>query len=307
MVGRPTRLRLRPWQSQALGKLAATSGRDFLAVATPGAGKTTFALAAVVQHLLDHPGTRVVVVAPTQHLKTQWATAASQVGLHLDHLWSPAEGSLPSDMHGIVTTYQQVATSAEALRAVAADAIVIFDEIHHAADERAWGDSVRRAFEPSVRRLAISGTPFRSDTQAIPFVRYTLEEAAPDYEYGYGDALADGRVVRPVYFPRTGGQMEWTAPDGTLMEASFEDALDRTRSAQRLRTALSLEGEWLPTVLREAVGRLDGMREVHPEAGGLVIAADQDHARGIARLLRERCGVRATVATSRPRPRVVSR
>ena len=77
MVGRPTRLRLRPWQSQALGKLAATSGRDFLAVATPGAGKTTFALAAVVQHLLDHPGTRVVVVAPTQHLKTQWATAAS--------------------------------------------------------------------------------------------------------------------------------------------------------------------------------------------------------------------------------------
>ncbi|MCB0964375.1 MAG: hypothetical protein KDA98_13935, partial [Acidimicrobiales bacterium] len=157
---------------------------------------------------------------------------------------------------------------------------VIFDEIHHAADERAWGDSVRRAFEPSVRRLAISGTPFRSDTQAIPFIRYALDEAAPDYEYGYGDALADGRVVRPVYFPRTGGQMEWTAPDGTLMEASFEDALDQTRSAQRLRTALSLEGEWLPTVLREAVGRLDAMREVHPEAGGLVIAADQDHARG---------------------------
>ena len=111
---------------------------------------------------------------------------------------------------------------------------------------------MRRAFEPSVRRLAISGTPFRSDTQAIPFIRYSLDEAAPDYEYGYGDALADGRVVRPVYFPRTGGQMEWTAPDGTLMEASFEDALDQTRSAQRLRTALSLEGEWLPTVLRLA-------------------------------------------------------
>ncbi|MEZ5267089.1 MAG: DEAD/DEAH box helicase family protein [Microthrixaceae bacterium] len=119
VVGRPTRLRLRPWQSQALGKLAATSGRDFLAVATPGAGKTTFALAAVVQHLLDHPGTRVVVVAPTQHLKTQWATAASQVGLHLDHLWSPAEGSLlrhARDRHHLRAGRPVVATAGTARR-----------------------------------------------------------------------------------------------------------------------------------------------------------------------------------------------
>ena len=291
-------IRLRPWQKAAFEKYVAEGPDDFLAVATPGAGKTTFALTVARHVLSERPRSRLIVVAPTAHLKVQWATATARFALHLDPSWAAADGALPSDMHGIVTTYQQVATSAEALRAVAADAIVIFDEIHHAADERAWGDSVRRAFEPSVRRLAISGTPFRSDTQAIPFIRYALDEASPDYEYGYGDALADGRVVRPVYFPRTGGQMEWTAPDGTSMAASFEDALDQTRSAQRLRTALSLEGEWLPTVLREAVGRLDAMREVHPEAGGLVIAADQDHARGIAAMLRDRFGRQATVVTS---------
>ena len=44
---------------------------------------------------------------------------------------------------------------------------------------------------------------------------FTLDEARPDYVYGYGDALRDGRVVRPVYFPRVGGDMEWVAPDGT--------------------------------------------------------------------------------------------
>ena len=291
-------IRLRPWQKAAFEKYVADGPDDFLAVATPGAGKTTFALTVARHVLSERPRSRLIVVAPTAHLKVQWAAAAARFALHLDPSWAAADGALPADMHGIVTTYQQVATSAEALRAVAADAIVIFDEIHHAADERAWGDSVRRAFEPSVRRLAISGTPFRSDTQAIPFIRYALDEAAPDYEYGYGDALADGRVVRPVYFPRTGGQMEWSAPDGTLMEASFDDALDQTRSAQRLRTALSLEGEWLPTVLREAVGRLDTMREAHPTAGGLVIAADQDHARGIAAMLRDRFGQRATVVTS---------
>lgn len=201
-------------------------------------------------------------------------------------------------MHGIVTTYQQVASSADVLRGYATDAFVIFDELHHAGDDRAWGESVLRAFMPAPRRLSLSGTPFRSDTRAIPFVRYVLDEASADFEYGYGEALADRRVVRPVYFPRTNGHMEWSAPDGTLHAASFDDALDQARSSQRLRTALSLEGEWLPSVLRAAVAQLEGLRRDQPDAGGLVIAIDQDHARGIAALLRDRFGQQATVVTS---------
>src|SRR6185312_5861468 len=117
--------------------------------------------------------------------------------------WSPADGALPGDMHGVVTSYQQVAASAALLARVAEDAFVVFDELHHAADDRAWGGAIRDAFGGSRRRLALSGTPFRSDTRAIPFVTYRGDEAVPDYEYGYGDALADRRVVRPVYFPRT--------------------------------------------------------------------------------------------------------
>jgi superfamily II DNA or RNA helicase len=291
-------VRLRPWQKAALEKYVAAGQDDFLTVATPGAGKTTFALTVARHVLAERPRSRLIVVAPTAHLKLQWAQAAARFALHLDPAWAGADGRLPADMHGIVTTYQQVASSAPLLRELAADAFVIFDEVHHAADDRAWGDSIRVAFETSVRRLAISGTPFRSDTSAIPFVRYVLDEAAPDFEYGYGDALADGRVVRPVYFPRTGGHMEWTAPDGSQLAASFDDALDQARSSQRLRTALSLEGEWLPTVLREAVGRLTELREVQPDAGGLVIAIDQDHARGIAAMLRDRFGQQATVVTS---------
>ena len=291
-------IRLRPWQKAAIEAFQEKGSADFLTVATPGAGKTTFALTAARHVLAERPRSRLIVVAPTAHLKVQWAEAAARFALHLDPQWSAAAGRLPSDMHGIVTTYQQVATSAPILRELATDSFVIFDEIHHAADDRAWGDSIRMAFETSARRLAISGTPFRSDTSAIPFVNYVLDEARPDFEYGYGDALADGRVVRPVYFPRTGGQMEWTAPDGAMLAASFDDALDAARSSQRLRTALSLEGEWLPTVLREAVTRLGDLRAIQPEAGGLVIATDQDHARGIAAMLRERFGQAATVVLS---------
>src|SRR5690606_1959062 len=158
------------------------------------------------------------------------------------------------------TTYQQVASNPDAVRAIAGQSIVILDEIHHAGDDRAWGESVRRAFEVAPRRVALSGTPFRSDTLAIPFVRYVGDEAVPDFEYGYADALADGRVVRPVYFPRINGYMEWIAPDGSAQAAAFDDALDRTRAAQRLRTALSLDGAWLPTVLLPANERLPAIR-----------------------------------------------
>jgi superfamily II DNA or RNA helicase len=290
-------VRLRPWQKAALDQFVEATTPDFLAVATPGAGKTTFALTAARHQLAARPG-RLVVVAPTAHLKLQWARAAAAFSLHLDPSWSGADGSLPADMHGIVTSYQQVATSAALLARLSRDAFVVFDELHHAADDRAWGAAIREAFGGSSRRLALSGTPFRSDTRAIPFVSYHGDEAVPDFEYSYGEALADRRVVRPVYFPRTNGEMEWSAPDGSLHSATFDDPLGAVRASQRLRTALSLDGEWLPTVLRAANARLTEVRREQPDAGGLVIATDQEHARGIAALLRTRFGATARVVTS---------
>ncbi|MGB6059004.1 MAG: DEAD/DEAH box helicase [Microthrixaceae bacterium] len=295
---RPTRIRLRPWQSEALDELTLKEGRDFLAVATPGAGKTTFALAAAVQSLVENPGRRLLVVAPTQHLKRQWADAAARFGLHLEPDWSSRDGSLPADMHGIVTTYQQIATASAALAPLAAGAFVIFDEIHHAADDRSWGTAVQEAFGGASMRLSLSGTPFRSDTSAIPFVDYHMDEARADYEYGYGEALADGGVVRPVYFPRINGFMEWVSPAGDVVAATFEDELPRELANQRLRTALSLDGEWLPTVVEQAHERLIELRRSHPEAGGLIIATDQTHATRIAELLQRRHGVKAVVAVS---------
>ncbi len=61
---------------------------------------------------------------------------------------------------------------------------MILDEIHHAGDSRSWGDGVKAAFEPAVRRLMLTGTPFRSDDNPIPFVTY---------ERG-GDGLLRSRV-----------------------------------------------------------------------------------------------------------------
>jgi superfamily II DNA or RNA helicase len=291
-------IRFRAWQKEALAKFDARVRSSFLAVATPGAGKTTFALAAVRRALVARQARRCVVVVPTQHLKIQWAIAAERFDIHLDPDWSATDGPLPSDVHGIAVTYQQVAANPEALRRRVGQSFIVLDEIHHAADARSWGDGVRHAFEPAPVRLCLSGTPFRSDQSAIPFVRYVGEEALADYEYGYGEALRDGRVVRPVYFPRIGGRMEWTAPDGANYSAGFDDALGRNLASQRLRTALDPGGEWLSAVLSKAHQQVEHLRLDDPRAAGMVIALDQEHAKAIARLFRDRVGVRATVATS---------
>lgn len=281
---------------------------DFLTVATPGAGKTTFALTCA-RATLAVENRPLIVVAPTSHLKTQWSLAAHRLGLQLDPHWSPGDG-LARDVHGLVTTYQQIATGAAAskLAGLSANGFVVLDEVHHAGTEKAWGDGIRKAFAHAHRRLSLSGTPFRSDAAQIPFVRYDAtgegELAHADYTYGYGDALRDGGVVRPVYFPRVDGEMEWTTAAGDTLSASFQDELTKDQGSMRLRTALSLEGEWMPSVLAKAVDQLRTIRSApvdeggQPDAGGLVIATDQEHAQGIARLLRDRFQVPADVVVS---------
>ncbi|HSZ81863.1 MAG TPA: DEAD/DEAH box helicase, partial [Polyangia bacterium] len=290
--------RLRPWQRIALAQLEASTASNFLAVATPGAGKTTFALTAARRALVARSARRVVIVVPTEHLKHQWAQAAERLDIHLDPEWSVGYGGLPSDVHGVVVTYQQVAIDPSAFRPMVRHALVVLDEVHHAGDSRSWGDGVRIAFDPAWRRLCLSGTPFRSDEMTIPFITYHGELAQPDFEYGFGDALKDGQVVRPVYFPRINGRMEWTAPDGVSYEATFDDRLARELASQRLRTALDGSGEWLPSVLAQAHAQLMHLRDQDPTAAGLAIAIDQEHAKAIAEIMRERLGVVPTIATS---------
>lgn len=298
---------LRPWQRAAFDLFRSADRPDFLAVATPGAGKTTFALACARAQLAEWAAggsvRRLVIVAPTSHLKVQWSLAAHRLGLQLDPDWAPGYG-LARDVHGLVTTYQQIATgeASSKLQGLSAEGMVILDEVHHAGHERAWGDGVGQAFGHAARRLSLSGTPFRSDAAKIPFVRYDVtaegDEAHADYTYGYADALRDGGVVRPVYFPRVDGQMEWSTPTGDVLRASFDDELTRDQVSARLRTALSLDGDWIAHVLGQAHDRLRSIREHQPDAGGLVIATDQDHAQGIARMLRHRFNTPAEVVVS---------
>ena len=299
-----TAAKLRAWQQRALDQYLQQEPRDFLAVATPGAGKTTFALRVATELLGRGEVQRVTVVAPTEHLKRQWADAAHRVGISIDPEFKNAHGSHGRDFDGVALTYAQVASRPvlHHARTRGAPTLVILDEVHHGGDALSWGDAVREAFEPARRRLALTGTPFRSDTSAIPFVTYEqdrdgVRRSQADFTYGYGDALRDG-VVRPVIFLAYSGQMRWRTRAGDELSARLGDPLTQDMTAHAWRTALDPSGEWVPSVLRAADTRLSEVRRGVPDAGGLVIATDHAQARAYASVLRGLTGEPPVVVLS---------
>ena len=298
MILPPWTSKLRDWQVRAVAAACTRSGQDFLAMATPAAGKTRFALRVAHQYLSDRAAQRIVVVCPTNHLRTQWAQAAGQVGIQLDPALTNESLWEARDYHGCVVTYQQVCLApAQFDRACRLrPTLVILDELHHAGDGKDWGTSLKTAFGVAVFRLALSGTPFRSDNDPIPFVTYDNGVSRSNFTYGYPDAIRDG-VCRPMYFPSYEGDVSWGDNDG-IYRATFSKELNQKQSRRRLRTAL-LREEWLGPVIRDANDRLNGLRSgSHPHAGGLVIAMDQDHARSIQALMQSRLGLRVPLAIS---------
>ncbi|NJP68167.1 DEAD/DEAH box helicase family protein [Streptomyces spiramenti] len=294
--------KLRAWQESAMGSYIEQQPQDFLAVATPGAGKTTFALTLASWLLHHHVVQQITVVAPTEHLKKQWAEAAARIGIRLDPEYSA--GPLHKSYQGVAVTYAGVGVRPmlHRNRCEQRKTLVILDEIHHAGDSRSWGEACLEAFEPATRRLALTGTPFRSDTNPIPFVTYAegndgIRRSSADYTYGYGSALSDG-VVRPVIFLSYSGNMRWRTKAGDEIEARLGEPLTKDANSQAWRTALDPRGEWMPQVLGAADRRLTEVRRAIPDAGALVIATDQDSARAYAKLIREITGEAATVVLS---------
>lgn len=288
---------LRAWQQEALERYFASEPRDFLASATPGAGKTTFALRLAAELRGRGTVSQIIVVAPTEHLKEQWAEAAARAGIKLNPRYSNADGqSYGRHYHGVVVTYAQVAMKPIQHRLLTdrEPTLVIMDEVHHGGDSLSWGDAIREAYSTATRRLSLTGTPFRSDDAEIPFTVYQPQPdgtkvSVTDYDYGYGRALADG-VVRPVIFMVYAGKMEWRTSAGEVMQARLGEGNTKDITSQAWRTALDPAGEWISQVLRAADVRLTETRQHIPDAGGLVIATDHASARAYAQILQSITG-----------------
>ena len=255
----PWTAKLREWQARAVSRVLTHAHPDFLTTATPAAGKTRFALRIAHQYLADRVASRVLVICPTNHLRTQWATAAGLVGIQLDPVLTNEQAVEARDYHGAVVTYQQVCLAPAVFQRACRSrpTLLIFDELHHAGEGKDWGNALRDAFDEAIRES----------------------------------------VCRPILFPSYEGELAWLS-EGREHRATFEDGLSFELQRERLKTAL-LQDSWLGPVITDAHAELRRLRKrEQPDAGGLIVAMNQDHARQVAALVGCITGSRAHVAVS---------
>lgn len=290
-VGEP-----RGWQAAAQDAFLTARQRTWLTTATPGAGKTFYALSTARKLWEQGIITRLYIVAPTDHLRVQWVEAAAKHGFDLRTVGN--DEKLPADADGAVVTYAQVALYPEmhAARVRTRPTMAVLDEVHHAGDAKSWGSGVTDAFEPALIRFLLTGTPFRSDDAKIAHVRYEpvgdgSEQSMADYTYGYAEALRDG-VVRPVLFATYAADATWQTSAGDVQRAMLGDpTLTQDAEDAAWRTALDPAGEWIPHVFAAAWNRVTDLRRGSiPDAKVIIPASNQQLARDYAQVWRQVTG-----------------
>lgn len=290
--------KLRNWQQRFVDDYHRSDGPDYLLAALPGGGKTIAALHCA-KSFLNAASRRLIIVAPTKNVQEQWRDEAKRV-FNLELLSKDFSGHLQPGFDGVVTTYQAVSQNADLFRRFCSKyaCMAILDEIHHAGDKTTWGERIKHAFENSKRRLCLSGTPFRSDGKTIPFLTVGGEGFYKiDFTYDYPRALQDG-VIREVAFHRHGGSATGVVADETV-EYHTDDQLDDDETARRLRWLLrDPDGTYTRGFLEDAHNRLVIVRRTNPNAGGLALCIDANHAVRIALMLEEVCGEAPDIVVS---------
>jgi superfamily II DNA or RNA helicase len=167
---------LRGWQSEFGRVFGTTSDREVLLYADPGAGKTVAALNAIAYCRWVYGVARFLFVVPGDHLVTQVSAAGNQwqaAGAY-DVVFREAKskGYDPSGATCLVVTTKLMQERPDDLRRFVNGGLVIPDEIHHLSDSNAFGEAAMHAFGGAYKILGMSGTPFRTDGQPIPFVKY---------------------------------------------------------------------------------------------------------------------------------------
>lgn len=293
----PGRSELRRWQAEALPIVQHSIwGEPILIEACPGAGKTQFGLEVAYRLVTEGKISRVLVVVPTLGIADGWNRAASAstptaptLPLRSQRDWRPVD-PIGDKWLGAVITYQSLFASTEMFLAHATDpghrTLVIFDEVHHAGANAAWGQAAQSAFASGARAiLSLSGTPFRTGRDPIVFVPSEGGSAQPHYRYTYRDAIRDG-ACRPVQFVETRGEATFRAEDGTVETVTFsDDGLSQIGQRYRLQAALTWidNGSIAAKMLADANQYIINLRKSgDKDAAGLVVCVDCDHAAQVA-------------------------
>lgn len=305
-------INLRPWQSEAIRKaltwlVEKKVDSRFLLNVAPGAGKTICACVIAKELLNRNEIERVVVIAPRKEVVRQWAHEFKVVtGRYMSKITG---GDLEDFGADVCATWHAIENIEDRFQILCrtCKTLVICDEYHHAAIEATWGIGANKSFENAKYRLLLSGTPIRTDgAKTVAHDDNDKIIEVPEggtYSLTYGEAVK-AKYCRPATFHRHAGTFDVVLPDkdkitvSSKSEGKFPKEFDRIEGLKEALNFYKLActikymkngapdiNSYQATMLQAGIEKLNEVRDILPNAGGLVIARNIKTAAYMKKLL----------------------
>ncbi|HHC7349320.1 DEAD/DEAH box helicase family protein [Vibrio parahaemolyticus] len=294
---------LRKWQSEcsdkALEKYAMNQNHShFFCQATPGAGKTVLA-ANIASRLLQNDMVDLILCfSPSLTVSDGIKKTFSSI---LGCTFNGGMGSIGQSL-----TYQSIQfLNVEFWQTLRSHRVfVVFDEIHHCSGSEVenaniWGQQVLTKIQGlATFTLALSGTPWRSDSLPIVLGEYSDPDGRllVDYQYTLKQAIDDGVCRAPKIVLIDNEHLSVSSSE--KME-SFSSILEMLKQTKVSYQSVIHNQEAMEYLLGLGCERLAQIRLDSPSAGGLVVAASVQHAQAIKEILSQKFGQTVSIVTYR--------
>lgn len=291
---------LRSWQNECLEvakKHYINNNKHFLCLATPGAGKTVLAAEIAAYLLKTDQIDFVICFSPSSEVSNGIKRSFSK---RLNCNFDGVIGSV-----GCSYTYQNMRFFNDDYWKLLRNnrVLVVFDEIHHCAgssvdDANIWGQDIAKNIqEQAAFTLALTATPWRSDLLPIALATYKdpNNKILCNYTYSLQQAVNDGVCRNPKII----------LIDNEEISVTHQNKKTKTyNSLKQLLKNPSISYQELighdviiDYILAQGVNKLEEVRQLNPDAAGLIVASSVEHAEQILTILTENFYQSATIVT----------
>ena len=281
-------MKLRQWQSECLNlalRQYQNGTSHFLALATPGAGKTLMASELAAQLLKNHMVDLIICFSPSSIVSRDFSESLQLTTQErFDGLIGAKGKSLTyQNLQYLDVNFWQLF---ERYRV-----FVIFDEIHHCAgsnidNANAWGEQIILNIQDKAKfTLALTGTPWRSDAAPIVLSNYMhpSNKISCDYVYGLSEAITDYVCRVPQIIAIDNNNISVVDDVETKTFSSFKSLL--MESVVPYQEIIENEAV-IKYVISSAHKKLSSIRVKNKDAAGLIVASSVEHARQISTLMK---------------------
>jgi len=294
-------MKLRTWQADCINAAIEkylNEQNHFLTLATPGAGKTIMASELANQLLKNNLADLVICFSPSSIVAKDFGESLQ---LRINERF---DGLMGAKGHSL--TYQNLQFLDENFWKLFErfKVFVIFDEIHHCAgsnidNANAWGEQIILNIQDKAKyTLALTGTPWRSDTAPIVLSNYThpSNKISCDYIYGLAEAIQDDVCRVPQIVAIDNNNISVVDEEETKTFNSFKCLL--SQSIIPYQEVIESEAV-IKYVISSAQKKLTSIRKASPDAAGLIVASSVEHARQVATLMKSKFNEDTVVVTYR--------